>query len=171
MYNPDAIYLIGHSAGAHIAVSLILSSSPTTPPIADPSIARAIRGVIGVEGIYDIDLLLDHFPSDFYRGFVEQAFGTGNRDGVAGTIYCDFDVTSYSVPQDSKSTKWLIAHSPIDDLVDEAQADKMVKGLRRTATEDDYVQADFTSLVDGHDAVLETEPLVQIIHRFVKSVQ
>lgn len=174
VYDPDNIYIIGHSAGAHIAAYLFLSppnSPPSLPPpftftfTIDEHLARAIRGIIGVEGIYNLDLLLDHFPSDFYRGFVQQAFGDSSQN------WKNADVTSYNVPRGSDHIRWLIAHSAADDLVDQAQANEMAKGLRLRLREEGEgrVQVDHTSLVDGHYAVIDTEPLVQVVVNFVNA--
>ncbi len=62
-YNPR-IYIAGHSAGAHISALIAL----------DSVLEFDVYGLIGVEGIYDIPLLIHTFPS--YRDFIEMAFSS-----------------------------------------------------------------------------------------------
>jgi len=54
------ITLVGHSCGAFLAGQIALHLS--------------VRQIVGVEGIYDLQELVDEYPS--YAGFVGEAFGT-----------------------------------------------------------------------------------------------
>lgn len=79
-FTYSRVWLVGHSAGAHIlsAILLLPPISPSSPLArkepASKELLERITGVVLAEGIYDVDLLLKNFPSDYYRGFVEQAF-------------------------------------------------------------------------------------------------
>lgn len=59
-YNMNEYVLVGHSAGACLA----FQSAHIT----------GCRGILGVEGIYDIEQLVEEYPE--YEEFVEQGFGT-----------------------------------------------------------------------------------------------
>lgn len=104
-YDPKQIYLVGHSAGAHIAMMLLLGYQVP------------VKGVIGVSGIYDIPLLLNTFPS--YLDFIRQAFGN-----------IDYYKASPVSQQTSSSAKVIIAHSQQDSLIDNQQAEVMTNHLK-----------------------------------------
>ncbi|CAO3669479.1 unnamed protein product [Rhizopus stolonifer] len=109
-YDPQQIYLVGHSAGAHIALMLLLDDSFGCNSI--------IRGVLGVSGIYDIPLLLSTFPS--YLGFIQQAFGT--CDYHQASPVCHHHIVS--------KVKVMIAHSQEDSLINNQQALVMTDHLK-----------------------------------------
>src|SRR5260221_3029992 len=113
-----SLYLIGHSAGAHILGSLFLSPPPSAsnppPPSSSPCYAclapslprrrppsppltRLVNGIICLAGIYSLDLLLRSFPLDFYRSMLTEAFGEGDS-------YVDVDLTTYVRLPPLKST-------------------------------------------------------------------
>ena len=122
-----SLYLIGHSAGAHILGSLFLSPQPSSPnppsPTSSPcyacstsslprckppspSLIRLVNGIICLSGIYNIDLLLHSFPNDFYRTMLTDAFGER-------VSYIDVDLTTYNrLPplESTVSTKDLKEH-------------------------------------------------------------
>ncbi|KAG1047360.1 hypothetical protein G6F46_009754 [Rhizopus delemar] len=104
-YDPKQIYLVGHSAGAHIAMMLLLGYQVP------------VKGVLGVSGIYDIPLLLNTFPS--YLDFIHQAFGDS-----------DYYQASPVSLQTSSSAKVIIAHSQQDSLIDNQQAEVMTHHLK-----------------------------------------
>jgi acetyl esterase/lipase len=145
-FEYSSVWIAGHSAGAHIAASLVLdapnfTSSPSPSPGSerDPSMLSRITGVIGIEGIYDVDLLLKNFPSDFYRSFIEQAFGNrsipySERESEENRLpYEDVNAAKYDLPPSRTADKlhWVIVHSREDDLVDLVQAENMGAHLRR----------------------------------------
>src|SRR6185312_15107458 len=70
-YRQDRIYLVGHSAGAFLASQLVFM--PEYLDRYDSSIRDQIRGVVGIEGIYDLVELVETWPS--YIDFVSGAFG------------------------------------------------------------------------------------------------
>ncbi|KZV84415.1 alpha/beta-hydrolase [Exidia glandulosa HHB12029] len=118
-YNAQAIFAIGHSCGAHILGTILLSPSQSPSPQISPSqsLLRAVRGVVTTEGIFDIDLLLQSFPA--YRAwFIETAFGP--RDN-----YRSVSVTHFA----ARSTRiaWLLVHSTGDTLIDQVQSSAIAR--------------------------------------------
>ena len=120
----------------HTSLLLVLDTpNITTSPESkrDASILSQITGVVGIEGIYDVDLLKS-FPSDFYRGFVEQAYGTRSRadsgpERPAERLpYNDVNAAKYILPPSGTagSLDWAIIHSRGDDLVDLVQAESCI---------------------------------------------
>jgi len=113
------------------------ASAPNLIPECDPSTSSQIIGVIGIEGIYDVDLLLKNFPTDFYRGFVEEAFGTRSHVDPEGEStetrlpYEDVNAAKYVLPQSGTADKlhWAVVHSREDVLVDLVQAERMYTHL------------------------------------------
>lgn len=110
-YNPKRFYLVGHSAGAHIATMLLLDNS---------LVYSLIQGVLGVSGIYDIPLLLKTFPS--YLDFIAQGFGTKSD-------YKD-DSPAYKTSKELDSKPIILAQSPEDSLIDNAQSEVMFQHLK-----------------------------------------
>lgn len=207
------VWIVGHSAGAHICASLVLASSyfpaantsksvphssdpkSDAPASEDPVLSR-ITGVIGIEGIYDIDLLLAHFPNDFYRGFIEHAFGTrsasstlwnkithaigagADNTGEGGRLpYDDVNVAKYALPDSeyAKNLRWAIVHSPDDTLVDFAQPDVMYAHLLELYGPGEgqgngnrsQVVKEFEVVRGEHDDLLDSEELAVFVRRTV----
>jgi len=109
-YRKDRIYVIGHSAGAHIAGLLAtgdyLRHSPPT-------------GFVGLEGIYDLPKLDSAWPA--YRNwFITKAFGNPNKWAVASPTRRPVVL----------KTPWLVIHSTQDELVDVGQSQDFAKHLR-----------------------------------------
>ncbi|KAF8334073.1 Alpha/Beta hydrolase protein, partial [Cantharellus anzutake] len=142
-----SLHLIGHSAGAHILGSLFLSPplsspsaddthpSPTSSPCyacslstpslpirnrPSPFLVRSVKTIIGLAGVYDLDLLLRSFPYELYRSMASDGFG--DRDN-----YEDFDLTTYELIDDG--IRWAIVHSQGDSLVDILQPEAFYKRL------------------------------------------
>ncbi|KAF9514883.1 hypothetical protein BS47DRAFT_1451081 [Hydnum rufescens UP504] len=121
---------------------------------------RAIKGVIGIEGIYDIDLLLQSFPSMYYRKFIQQAFGVKSS-------YSDADTTSYMCAEGGEEIRWLIIHSNGDQLVDRIQAENMFKRLRVLfQSGPTSVKYDF-AFQEDHDEVLLSHTLPRLVAGFI----
>jgi len=165
-FDISEIWCVGHSAGAHILATLCLSpvnTSSIDPPPRLPtptSLLGAIKGVVGVEGIYDIDLLLQSFPSTYYRKFIQQAFGVKSS-------YSDADTTSYMCAEGGEEIRWLIIHSNGDQLVDRIQAENMFKRLRVLFQSGPAsVKYDF-AFQEDHDEVLLSHTLPRLVAGFI----
>ncbi|KAF8321724.1 alpha/beta-hydrolase [Clavulina sp. PMI_390] len=187
-FTYSQIWVAGHSAGAHIASSLVLCApEPTaqTSQLSHPDsdlddVRHRITGIIGLEGIYDIDMLLKSFPSLFYRTFIEQAF-------EARPSYEGADITHYTLPlaptnggDDTKKIsgradhlRWVIVHSREDTLVDLAQAQAVanhlrelyhpVEGRKETNNNPPRVFEEYDRIVGEHDDLLDSVALADFV--------
>lgn len=125
-YDKDRIYIVGHSAGAFMA-SLLTLQPHIYLPSSRPSFT--IRGIIGVEGIYDLNQMLKDYPN-YLQWVVAPAF-----DGAAEA----FAQASPTViakaskrPEGSHSPMFLIIHSEKDELVNTAQSEAFVDAMKPT---------------------------------------
>ncbi|KAF9567481.1 Kynurenine formamidase [Mortierella alpina] len=169
-YNPDQMYLVGHSAGGQITGLLALRPDLYLEPVEAElglrkgSLHKAIRGVIGVEGIYNVDKLLKTWPS--YCDFVIQGFGQdplaliqGSPDGqpalASGTDF--FELSRYAV-----------IHSNQDELVDPAQAKDYHTYLQSVAgtLKRDRVVIEFGDW-GSHDDMLQTAQFTKTITKYI----
>ncbi|RCI02901.1 Kynurenine formamidase, partial [Rhizopus stolonifer] len=144
-YNPHQIYIVGHSAGAHIALMLLL----------DTVYHQYIAGVIGVSGIYDIPLLLKTFPS--YTDFIVQAFGADQSRFLDAS-----PISKTSTQLGHKPI--IIAHSPQDMLIDHQQPECMVAHLQQFHPN---VVLDMT-LKGDHYEIMKTETLEQVVKQIIQ---
>lgn len=162
----DEVWLVGHSAGAHILPTVILSSAFHPPPDA-ASILSRVTGAICVAGIYDIDLLLVNQP--WTQGFVVRTFGEKPS-------YEDADSTSYGLPSHAEHLNWAVVYSMDDELADIAQSEKMYDGLMALyglcgdagdGKDKAKVIKDYTSVSGKHDPLLDSEGLATLVRNRV----
>ncbi|KAJ3020224.1 UNVERIFIED_CONTAM: hypothetical protein HDU68_010278 [Siphonaria sp. JEL0065] len=115
-----------------------------------------IRGYIGVEGIYDIPLIIKNFPT-YKDWFIDAAFGLESDNGWNGI----------------KLASHLVIHSTGDELVDIVQSkewyDKLVS-LRTSApgTDNWVLDYDVTSMTEKHDDVLLADRFYDLIAIWIK---
>ncbi|KAJ7925052.1 hypothetical protein B0H13DRAFT_1469957, partial [Mycena leptocephala] len=99
---------------AHILSSIFLDSSAISPTLTlSPLVLRVTKGIALSEEIFDINLLLTHFP-EYRDWFMAAAFG----DRVS---YADFSATLlllWEPESEHASLQWLVIHSTGDTLVD-----------------------------------------------------
>ncbi|KAJ7248536.1 Alpha/Beta hydrolase protein [Mycena rebaudengoi] len=152
----QAIYLIGHSCGAHMLASAFLDSSTVTPTLTpSAAVLQAVKGIAMSEGIYDIDLLLSRFP-DYEGWFIASAFG--KRES-----YAEFSTTRLPLREDS-NIRWLVIHSSGDTLVDVAQSTTMHQHLVTLGVD---VVGNMDQIAVDHDDVLLAPEFISIIHTFL----
>ncbi|KAI8638754.1 Alpha/Beta hydrolase protein [Parasitella parasitica] len=147
-YDAKKLYLVGHSAGAHIALMLLLDNNL---PYHD-----YVKGVIGVSGIYDIPLLVKTFPS--YLDFIEQGFGSDQ------SIYYEASPISKTSNVLSKKPV-IIAHSQDDTLINNDQAHVMHQHLK--SFHQDHTILDM-SLKGDHYDIMTTENLEKLVKSLLK---
>ncbi|KAJ7156066.1 Alpha/Beta hydrolase protein [Mycena crocata] len=160
------VYVLGHSAGAHILASIFLDSSAVSPTLTPPpAVRQAVRGVVMSEGIYDIDLLLRRFP-DYREWFIASVFGD-RQD------YADVSVTQMPLRKPESDLRWLVIHSTGDTLVDVPQTDAMYEHLRALygSAADVHVTRNTDRLDMDHNDILRSPLFVDIIREFVAAVQ
>ena len=167
-YDSRRIFLIGHSCGAHIISSIVLSSpEPSLTP--SSHILGSIRGVVLSEGIYDLDLLLTSFPS--YRNwFVAAAFG--DKDS-----FDEYSVTKFPLRSGTERIHWLIIHSPNDTLVDVKQSEAFYNHLvsltaasHGHSLHGDTMQKDWTTIAEEHNDMLKTRQYSDFVGGFINSL-
>lgn len=170
-FDADRIFLAGHSAGAQLANVLVL----------DPRWLgddwRSVRGVIGVQGIYDIPRLVETWKP--YRAFVEAAFGSYEQQGGKNWVYGSPQYLL--LPENYRMPPQLLIHSPEDDVLDGEQAERYRDHLRtivlKEATAPGLPTPDperrvqlVTQMTGGHYEVLFTPEFTALVVGFVESV-
>ncbi|KAJ2758526.1 hypothetical protein H4S06_002656 [Coemansia sp. BCRC 34490] len=143
--------LVGHSAGAHLAMLAALQQSPT----AAAATTAAVVGVVGAGGIYDIPDLVATHPS--YADFIDMAFTETQR----------LTASPYHVArtQDVLPTgiRFLLVNSTADELVPSVQAASMAQQLvARECADVSLVVRD----IGTHDGELFTEQFWRIVADF-----
>jgi kynurenine formamidase len=115
----DNVYLMGHSAGAHMIAFWNASHA-----------SNRVKGFIGLEGIYDVPKLLKVWPS-YKDWFIAQEFGTESSKYAAASPTL--------LPMKSKA-RWLVVHSEKDELVDLAQSSEFVAHLKKEGVPVEFVR-------------------------------
>lgn len=160
-----SMYLLGHSAGAHILTSIFLDSSVVSPTLTPPpAVLQAVKGVALSEGIYDIDILLTRFPK-YREWFIAAVFGDRQS-------YAEASTTQLALRKNS-NLRWLVIHSTGDTLVDQPQSDAMYAHLRTLygAEADAHVACNVDQLDMEHNDVLRAPLYIDIIRAFVHASQ
>ncbi|KAF8201651.1 alpha/beta-hydrolase [Pholiota molesta] len=153
------LLLLGHSCSAHMLCSILLEShEPMLVPTLD--VLRAVKGAVMSEGIYDLDILLAHFPA-YRQWFVEPAFGPPHPD------YARFSTLAYPL-RDEAQISWFLLHSKGDTLVDIAQTEHMHAHL--AALDPQHVSLNVDDLIEEHNDTLRSERYVQLVRQFAQQV-
>lgn len=124
-YNATQIFVVGHSAGAHIAGTLA-----TTNLLAGCMSLPA--GFIGIEGIYDIAELDRRWPT-YRQWFLDKAF-EGQET---------WDEASPRRRSVVVRAPWLLIHSKADEYVDPEQSANFDAHLRAQGVHCSLAVADF----------------------------
>lgn len=170
-YNPESMFLVGHSAGGQITGLLALRPDTYLEPaefaakLPRGTLHGSIKGVIGVEGIYDVDKLLKTWPS--YRDFVIQGFGQ-NPDALIKGSPQGQQVPSGKYDAPFLLPYYAVIHSNQDDLVDPPQANDYVAHLQAVAGTDkkDRVAVEFGDW-GSHDDMLQTPQFTRTVATFL----
>ncbi|KAG6850580.1 hypothetical protein H0H93_011248 [Arthromyces matolae] len=160
LYDPNYLFLIGHSCSAHMLTSIFLDSSSISPTLTPPPpLLQAVKAIIMSEGIYDIDLLLASFP-DYLEWFIRPTFG--HRDS-----YAPFSTTNFKLFD--KHIKWLVIHSKGDTLINPPQSHEMYHHLCDLYGDQSvtHVQRNTDKLDGEHNDILLGFDYVYIVKDFV----
>ncbi|KAJ2896390.1 hypothetical protein GGI21_001681 [Coemansia aciculifera] len=152
LIDTSNIYLIGHSAGAHLATLMVLGAAGDKLDC-----LASIRGVLGAGGIYDIPGLLELYPD--YADFVDMAF----------------DPTQYqeASPQHvakcrhaaAEHIRFLIANSTGDELISSVHSASFATQLIRSGyTNVELVVKDFGT----HLGMLDNDAFWRVATAFVR---
>ncbi|KAJ7582891.1 Alpha/Beta hydrolase protein, partial [Mycena floridula] len=157
-FDAAKLFLLGHSCSAHMLASIFLDS-PYASLRPRTFLLERIRAIIMSEGIYQIDLLLDHFPK-YKEWFIEAAFGPHDS-------FTQFNATNLSLR--NNRIRWLFIHSKGDSLVDVAQSEVMLAHLQNLydAAAHTHVEANFDTLQGEHNDILHSSAYVQIVADFI----
>jgi hypothetical protein len=156
-YDPQRIYLVGHSCSAHMLTSIFLDSSSITPTLTpSPSLLQSVQGIAMSEGIYDLELLLKYFP-DYREWFVQSTFSDSKP------LSC-FSTTTYALRDLSTHIRWLVIHSTGDLLINPPQSDAIFHHLSGSygPLARRLVFKDFDKLAGGHNDILTEDKYIKI---------
>lgn len=122
-FDPKRIYVMGHSAGAHMCA--YLAANPSLLLKAGMKQEDFPKGFIGLEGIYDVPNLVQKWPK-YKDQFVTNAFGPEQ------SFWAQSSPTREKIQLKSK---WLLVQSTADELVDKAQSDDFLAHLKKEGVE------------------------------------
>lgn len=168
-WDRNSIYFIGHSAGAFIALSLVLQppKGSKLEGAVEKDVRSAVKGVICVDGIYDLPTLLEEYPS--YDSFVNDAFGL-ELSYLAQVSPARWDL----VEEEERELKILILHSKEDELLSLKQPDEFVRRFKARLEDKQgrgSVEVDYESLKDSHAQLLNREELPLAVGQWVRKVE
>jgi acetyl esterase/lipase len=164
-YDPNRIFLMGHSCSAHMLACILLDSAePALVPSA--ALLRAVRGVVFSEGIYDIDTLLKSFPT-YSDWFIRETFGSL-------PTYDRYSTTRMALRDGAKHIRWMILHSKGDTLVDILQSKAIYDHLQSLydggLQGGGQIAKNWEDLEDDHNAILQSEKYIQIVGDFISTI-
>ncbi|KIJ68989.1 hypothetical protein HYDPIDRAFT_79980 [Hydnomerulius pinastri MD-312] len=159
-YQPNRLFLVGHSCGAHILCSIFLQMESGEINPCD-ALVQSTAAIIMSEGLYDMDLLLSNFPT-YRTWFIESVFGK-NR------TYEDVSAIKANMDPRGSHIRWLIIHSKGDTLVDEGQSSAMYNYLVENSGSQ-WVTKTFDALVDEHNDMLKGDQYVEILGKYIEGV-
>ncbi|KAM4056085.1 alpha/beta hydrolase fold domain-containing protein [Hirsutella rhossiliensis] len=118
----DGYVLVGHSAGATLALQLLMGGHDGGPPVPLPA------AIVAISGIYDL-VGINARRAGSYAAFISAAFGPeGDGDGWRAASPACFS-GSFRDRWPGNNRLALLAHSPDDSLVDAAETDAMAAKL------------------------------------------
>lgn len=157
-----SIYLIGHSVGAFICLSICgLLQSPYLSRIESPS---KITGLVLLDGIYSLPDLLVEYPT--YQDFVRNAFGNDlNFDHLrfVSPLYWTLSTEARNL---TVTPDVLIIHSRQDQLLTSHQS-RLLKVRLDGFQMMGRVEMDLDTVKGEHDPLLKSPELTERIHAFV----
>lgn len=129
----------------------------------DQNTYKRINGVIGLEGIYDIKLMCDTWPT-YAEWFVNDAFTTDVSVWNQGSPRFYNPKKSNS---EEKIPQYLLLHSCNDELLDVGQTTDYKTHLEGITN----VKLDTQSLKGSHDGVLKEELFYRLAKQFILSIE
>ncbi len=154
--DPEALWLMGHSAGGHLAALVALDESYLEEYGESPSI---IRGVILLDGVaYDIPLWISSNPS--VRNRIETVFGEDESG------WLDASPVSHVLAGDPMPP-FLVFHTRKSDST--LLADELAERIRKAGGEAVSVKVNKTHQRINADVGRKGDPVTRYIMRFIKS--
>ena len=170
-WNRNSIYVIGHSVGAFIALSLVLQppKGSKLDGAVSSVIRRAIRGVVCVDGIYDLPSLLEEYPD--YKGFVGDAFGAA----LDGAYLEQESPARWELVDETGGLdlRILVLHSREDELLSLRQPGDFATGLEKLLDGKGRgsVEIDYESLKNGHAQLLLRDELPLAVRNWIQKLE
>lgn len=109
-FDPKRIFVMGHSAGANMCG--LLAAKPDLLMKVGVNKDHYPKGMIGLQGIYDIPRLVEVWPA-YRNAFIERAFGSEEKWLAASPTQLPIELKS----------PWFVVHASGDELVDVKQSD------------------------------------------------
>ncbi|KAH9819442.1 putative Esterase/Lipase [Melampsora americana] len=164
-YDKSQIYLLGHSVGAFICLSVsgIFSTGISTSTIQNP---KSVVGLGLIDGIYGLRELIEEYPD--YIDFVKQAMGPDGKPNdwqTVSPLHWSLSISNFPT-----SSKILIIHSKDDSLLSIKQTSLLVNHLNQLVTTSKFgskllIEADYNYVLGDHDELLASN---QLADRIVK---
>lgn len=130
-YDANRIFVGGHSAGGYMSALLAYDGGLLSAVGERP---EAMRGYVGIEGIYDLNELVHRFPS--YRvDFLQTAFGSDEAAWRTASPQNLIGGASKTTASIAHLRPWLLIHTKEDELVDVEQSRRFHKALLKLGAE------------------------------------
>lgn len=129
----------------------------------DLNIYDKIKGVIGIEGIYDINFMCDTWPT-YAEWFVNDQFSTDISVWKLGSPISHNPKESNP---DQVIPPYLLFHSANDELLDVEQTNRYKRHLENITSVKLYLE----SLKGNHDGVLKEDAFYDIVSDFILSIE
>ncbi|KAK7204489.1 Alpha/Beta hydrolase protein [Myxozyma melibiosi] len=168
-YSMESIVLVGHSAGACIALQILAELTALTVAskelgserLEDGYLGDKIKAVVAVEGIYDLKGLVEEYPD--YRSFVAMAFGDDELE------WSDASPSSFNWPQlkEGSNSKIILVQSSQDELLSTRQTMTMKQAL------DPAQWSNELKIVDGgsHNGTVTSDALYEVVKEVYSVVE
>ncbi|CED82594.1 BNA7 [Phaffia rhodozyma] len=155
----ENVWLMGHSAGAHIIAHFLLETPSIAPIPAD--IRSTIKGFFFSETITDIDALVEEYP-DYQEWFITSAFGPPPYL----TSSPSHPSSPYALPPSSSLQEYriMISHSKADTLVSTSQPIALASRLAALGLK---VEVFTDEDIGEHDEVLKDARFGQRVRQWV----
>lgn len=171
-YQVEEYVLVGHSAGAHIALQTFMFGRFHADLF---ELTQKCHKVFGVEGIYILDLLTTE--NEGYRGFTEEAFGVntaGSWDKASpfsvdpdkqlyhwSTSASDYSVGSSVVPFVNGTL--YICHSPTDELLLTKYQPMVTLNILASRPTENAIAVKYCEIAGLHEEAIKRVELIEAI--------
>ncbi|GAA5914537.1 alpha/beta hydrolase [Sporobolomyces salmoneus] len=160
--------LAGHSVGAFLCCQLTLEPPTSLTSFSvPPRVRQAIKSIMIIAGIYDLNDMLDEYPD--YASWTEEAIGLDKQ------VLEMESVANWKLFEDEagKGLEVFVVSGKEDELVSERQADLMLKRLKgmlgnRQEDIDKRLKVDYDTVKGTHDSMLHRDEIPQLWAEFAK---
>ncbi|KAJ3409829.1 Kynurenine formamidase [Chytridiales sp. JEL 0842] len=162
-WKAKRVVLCGHSAGAQMGGMLVLKSGFLRDALGKWGLKTTdvgcVDGFAGVEGIYDIPLMVETWPT-YKDWFVEAAFGKkeGGKWVEGSPSLQGFE------GEEGRAVNQLVIYSLNDELLDPAQSRQWAEHLKALGVKSMYLEGG--EIQGKHDEVLNEKAFFETVARF-----